>query len=183
MFINQTILWLHLVTPGYRRLYMFISGYTRLLAVTSGYTWLQSVTYIQVHLVRCGYTWLHIGTPGYTRLDVVILGYICYTRLYVVTVINYIFKVQQLHLITFSNVLVPKHFLCGGHYIEHCDILFRQVCYNQLQVWHRVNIEKMVWVKGSTRLFIDEKVVWLNHFWSTKTGPAGTILVTKSGLA
>jgi len=31
------------------------------------------------------------------------------------------------------------------------------------------------------RPILDEKIVWTYHFWSTKNGPAGPFLVTKSG--
>ena len=34
-----------------------------------------------------------------------------------------------------------------------------------------------------TGLILDEKMVWLDHSWLAKNGPAGPILVTKSGLA
>ena len=67
---------------------MVILGY---IYGTSGYT--------RLDVVILGYIY---GTLGYTRLDVVTLGYICYTA---VTLTNYLFRVQQRHLIIFSNVL------------------------------------------------------------------------------
>jgi len=60
-------------------------------------------------------------------------------------------------------------------------VLDQNLCENYQNFWWTCHRKNGPGKNNPAKPILDEKIVWPDHFWLTKNGPAGPFLATKSG--